>query len=117
MYCIFVGRYGNATFKISSLTLISTIAQSSRSISFSPYGVKSALDAESEHLVQKAIDNAVVGRTTIIVAHRLSTIKNANQIIVLDGQEIVDCGSHNALMRRCSKYQDLIKRQSVVRIS
>jgi len=76
----------------------------------------SALDAESEHLVQNAIDNAVVGRTTIIVAHRLSTIKNADQIIVLDGQEIADCGTHDALMRRCSKYQDLIKRQSVVRV-
>lgn len=76
----------------------------------------SALDAESEHLVQEAINNAVVGRTTIIVAHRLSTIKNADQIIVLDGQEIADCGTHDVLMRRCSKYQDLIKRQSVVRI-
>jgi ABC-type multidrug transport system fused ATPase/permease subunit len=74
----------------------------------------SALDAESEHLVQEAIENAVVGRTVLIIAHRLSTVKEANQIIVLDEQQIVDAGSHDVLMRRCSKYQDLIKRQSSV---
>jgi ATP-binding cassette subfamily B protein len=75
----------------------------------------SALDAESEHLVQDAIDKAIVGRTVIIVAHRLSTIKSAKQIVVLDGQKIVDVGSHDVLLGRCGKYQDLIKRQSVVR--
>ena len=75
----------------------------------------SALDAESEHLVQDAIDKAVVGRTVIVVAHRLSTIKSAKQIVVLDGQKIVDVGSHDVLPGRCGKYQDLIKRQSVVR--
>jgi ABC-type multidrug transport system fused ATPase/permease subunit len=76
----------------------------------------SALDSESEHLVQEAIDKAVVGRTVVIVAHRLSTIKQASQIVVLDGQQIVDVGTHDALMGRCGKYQDLIKRQSVVRV-
>lgn len=76
----------------------------------------SALDAESEHLVQDAINKAVVGRTVIIVAHRLSTIKSAKQIVVLDGQRIVDVGSHDVLLNRCGKYQDLIKRQSVVRV-
>lgn len=76
----------------------------------------SALDAESEHLVQSAIDKAVVGRTVIIVAHRLSTIKSAKQIVVLDEHRIVDVGSHDVLLDRCGKYQDLIKRQSVVRI-
>jgi ABC-type multidrug transport system fused ATPase/permease subunit len=75
----------------------------------------SALDAESEHLVQDAIDKAIVGRTVIIVAHRLSTIKSAKQIVVLDGQKIVDVGSHDVLLGRCGKYRDLIKRQSVVR--
>lgn len=75
----------------------------------------SALDAESEHLVQEAIDKAVRGRTVLIVAHRLSTIRNADQIVVLDGREIVDMGPHDILMGRCDKYRDLIKRQSVVR--
>jgi len=72
----------------------------------------SALDAESEHLVQDAIAKAVVGRTVLVVAHRLSTIRDADQIIVLDDKRILDCGSHDVLMGRCMKYQDLIKRQA-----
>ncbi|CAB9526055.1 Cyclolysin secretion/processing ATP-binding protein CyaB [Seminavis robusta] len=74
----------------------------------------SALDAESEHLVQSAIEKAVVGRTVIIVAHRLSTIQRATQIVVVDNHQIVDVGSHHELLGRCTKYQDLIKRQSLM---
>ena len=74
----------------------------------------SALDAESEHLVQRAIEKAVVGRTVIIVAHRLSTIRQADQIVVMDNHRVVDVGVHDALMTKCSKYHDLIKRQSVM---
>lgn len=74
----------------------------------------SALDAESEHLVQQAIDKAVVGRTVIIVAHRLSTIRRADQIVVMDNHRVVDVGRHDSLMKTSSKYQDLIKRQSVM---
>lgn len=74
----------------------------------------SALDAESEHLVQEAIEKAVVGRTVLIVAHRLSTIRRATQIVVLDNHQIIDVGSHDELLERCSKYQDLIKRQSLM---
>jgi ABC-type multidrug transport system fused ATPase/permease subunit len=66
----------------------------------------SALDAESEHLVQEAIDKAVVGRTVLIVAHRLSTVQRADQI--------VDVGTHGELLSRCHKYQELIKRQALV---
>ena len=71
----------------------------------------SALDAESEHLVQEAINKAVEGRTVLIVAHRLSTIRRASQIVVLDKHKIVDIGTHEELLTRCTKYQDLIKRQ------
>ena len=74
----------------------------------------SALDAESEHLVQEAINKAVVGRTVLIVAHRLSTIQRASQIVVIDDHEIVDVGTHSSLLERCNKYQDLIKRQSII---
>merc|ERR1712071_720120 len=74
----------------------------------------SALDSESEHLVQEAIDKAVVGRTVIIVAHRLSTVKDADQIVVLDGQQIAGVGTHDNLLQGCSKYQDLIRRQTAV---
>ena len=74
----------------------------------------SALDAESEHLVQEAIDKAVVGRTVLIVAHRLSTVQRANQIVVVDDHRIVDVGTHSELLNRCSKYQELIKRQALI---
>ena len=74
----------------------------------------SALDAESEHLVQEAIDKAVLGRTVLIVAHRLSTVQRANQIVVIDDHHIVDVGTHSELLNRCSKYQELIKRQALI---
>lgn len=74
----------------------------------------SALDAESEHEVQMAIENAMVGRTVVVVAHRLSTIKNADQIVVMDNRKIVGIGSHDELLDGCKRYQDLIKRQSTM---
>jgi len=74
----------------------------------------SALDAESEHFVQQAIDKAVVGRTVIVVAHRLSTIRQADQIVVMDNHRVIDAGSHEHLMEFSGKYRDLIKRQSVI---
>eukprot|EP00551_Chaetoceros_affinis_P005557 CAMPEP_0203670868 /NCGR_PEP_ID=MMETSP0090-20130426/6828_1 /ASSEMBLY_ACC=CAM_ASM_001088 /TAXON_ID=426623 /ORGANISM="Chaetoceros affinis, Strain CCMP159" /LENGTH=640 /DNA_ID=CAMNT_0050535839 /DNA_START=51 /DNA_END=1973 /DNA_ORIENTATION=- len=73
----------------------------------------SALDAESEHLVQQAIDKAVVGRTVVIVAHRLSTIRAADQIAVMDNHRVVDVGTHEYLLENCVKYQDLIERQNM----
>mmetsp|Transcript_14718 Transcript_14718/g.34178 ORF Transcript_14718/g.34178 Transcript_14718/m.34178 type:complete len:732 (-) Transcript_14718:259-2454(-) len=74
----------------------------------------SALDAESEHEVQKAIENAMVGRTVVVVAHRLSTIKGANQIVVMDNRKIVGVGTHEELLTGCKRYEDLIKRQSTI---
>jgi ABC-type multidrug transport system fused ATPase/permease subunit len=73
----------------------------------------STIVPQSEHLVQEAIDKAVVGRTVLIVAHRLSTIQRADQIVVVDNCSIVDVGKHSELLERCSRYQDLIKRQSM----
>jgi ATP-binding cassette subfamily B protein len=72
----------------------------------------SALDSESEFEVQKAIENAMVGRTVVVVAHRLSTIKGADQIVVMDNRKIVDVGTHDDLLENCQRYQDLIKRQN-----
>jgi len=71
----------------------------------------SALDAESEHVVQEAIDRLMVNRTTIIVAHRLSTVMKADKIVVIDDHAIVDAGTHGELLERCEKYKDLVKRQ------
>lgn len=59
----------------------------------------SSLDSESERLVQEALDKLMVGRTSFIVAHRLATIRNADRILVIDGGEIKESGTHDALMR------------------
>jgi len=76
----------------------------------------SALDAESEHLVQSAIENLMLrsSRTVIIVAHRLSTVQKAEQIVVMHDHKIVGVGSHQNLLEENSRYKDLIKRQSVM---
>lgn len=60
----------------------------------------SSLDSESERLVQEALDKLMKGRTSFVVAHRLSTIKNADKILVVDGGKIVETGTHNELIAR-----------------
>lgn len=71
----------------------------------------SALDAESEAYVAEAITKAMEGRTTLIVAHRLSTVLNASQIVFMDHGTIADMGSHAHLFATCQKYQELVRRQ------
>lgn len=71
----------------------------------------SALDAESEQLVQKALANLIRNRTTFIVAHRLSTIRRANLIVVLDGGEIREIGTHERLLDSNGIYQRLFRLQ------
>ena len=58
----------------------------------------SALDAESEKVVQDALDQASLGRTNIIVAHRLSTIRNADMIAVVQGGHVIETGAHEDLI-------------------
>ncbi|XP_062541332.1 mitochondrial potassium channel ATP-binding subunit [Armigeres subalbatus] len=71
----------------------------------------SALDASSEAIVQKALDAAVVNRTTLVIAHRLSTIRNADVIVVLDKGRIVEMGNHDTLLRKKGYYFELVKQQ------
>ncbi|XP_060564267.1 uncharacterized protein LOC132723544 [Ruditapes philippinarum] len=71
----------------------------------------SALDAESEHLVQEAIDRAMKGRTVVIIAHRLSTVRNASKVVVIDKGEIAEQGTHEELLDRNGVYKRLVLRQ------
>ena len=71
----------------------------------------SALDAESERLVQEAVDKMAVGRTTIIIAHRLATVKNADRIVVFDQGRIVAEGRHDDLVTEGGLYARLAKLQ------
>ncbi|MFP4158479.1 MAG: ABC transporter ATP-binding protein [Desulfobacterales bacterium] len=71
----------------------------------------SALDAEAEQLVQKALENLMEGRTSFVIAHRLSTVEDADRIIVLSGGSIVEQGSHETLLARKGEYYKLYFKQ------
>ena len=71
----------------------------------------SALDTESEKLVQEALDRLAEGRTTLTIAHRLSTVQNADKIVVLDGGQVVEEGPHTELLERDGRYADLYHMQ------
>ena len=67
----------------------------------------SALDAENEHIVQEALERLMQGRTSLVIAHRLSTVLNANRIIVMDQGRIVEEGTHQTLVRKNGLYARL----------
>jgi len=71
----------------------------------------SSLDSESEALVQEALDKLMQGRTTFVIAHRLSTVRNADQIVVLDKGQIVQQGTHEELLAQGGLYRDLYELQ------
>lgn len=71
----------------------------------------SALDAESEHLVQQALERLMEGRTTLIIAHRLSTVKKAGRVIVVDGGRVAEAGTHEELVAKDGLYKKLIQHQ------
>jgi len=71
----------------------------------------SALDSYNEHLVQEALDQLMEGRTTLVVAHRLSTIQHATQILVMQNGKIMEKGSHEQLMSQAGLYANLVRYQ------
>lgn len=71
----------------------------------------SSLDSESEHLIQQGLRRLRTGRTTFVIAHRLSTITSADQILVLEGGEIVERGTHQELLALGGRYRELYDRQ------
>jgi subfamily B ATP-binding cassette protein MsbA len=73
----------------------------------------SSLDSESEMLVQQAIERVMKNKTSIIIAHRLSTVQHANEIIVIEEGEIVERGTHTSLMQRQGFYYRLVQMQEV----
>ena len=73
----------------------------------------SALDSESERLVQQAIDNLVEGRTVLVIAHRLSTVQAADQILVMEEGRVVERGTHAELVAAGGRYRSLVSSQAL----
>jgi len=71
----------------------------------------SSLDSESERAIQHALDEFVKGRTTLVIAHRLSTVLRADKIVVLDDGRIVDSGTHRELLAKSDTYRRLYEAQ------
>jgi ATP-binding cassette subfamily B protein len=70
-----------------------------------------SVDTETEHLIQTAFENLIKGRTTFVIAHRLSTVRNADLILVLDHGQIVARGTHDSLLKTSRQYLEIYNRQ------
>jgi ATP-binding cassette subfamily B protein len=77
----------------------------------------SALDTESEQAIQGALDILMEGRTVVAIAHRISTLRNFDRIVVMDQGAIIDDGSPTELASRPGPFQDLLSRQNVIPMS
>ena len=71
----------------------------------------SALDANNERVIMENLDQFFKGRTVVVIAHRLSTVKNADQIVVLHKGKITEIGTHESLTRKRGEYYNLVKNQ------
>jgi ABC-type multidrug transport system fused ATPase/permease subunit len=71
----------------------------------------SSVDTETEYDIQQSLNALCTGRTTIVIAHRLSTVKNADKIVVFEDGGIIESGNHEELIKRCGKYASLWENQ------
>jgi ATP-binding cassette subfamily B protein len=71
----------------------------------------SALDAENEKIIMENLNQFFKNKTAVVIAHRLSTVKNADQIVVLDKGKIIEKGTHNELINLKGNYYNLVKNQ------
>ena len=71
-----------------------------------------SVDADNEHFIQEAISELCRGKTLIVIAHRLNTIRNANKILVIKNGQIVESGSHDELMAKDSEYKTMVEKQN-----
>jgi ATP-binding cassette subfamily B protein len=70
-----------------------------------------SVDTRTERIVQRSLERIMEGRTTVVIAHRLSTVRRAHQILVIDQGRIVERGVHEGLLAAGGKYADLYRRQ------
>jgi ATP-binding cassette subfamily B protein/subfamily B ATP-binding cassette protein MsbA len=73
----------------------------------------SNLDSESEKWIQLSLDDVLKGRTSFVIAHRLSTVRHADRILVMDGGRIVEIGNHETLLAKGGRYQEMVTLQSL----
>ena len=71
----------------------------------------SLVDTEAEQQIQEALENLMVGRTVFVIAHRLSTVRNADKIVVIEGGEIAEEADHETLMENGGLYAEMYQRQ------
>lgn len=74
----------------------------------------SSVDAANEVEIQRALDELTRGRTTLIIAHRLSTVRDADRIVVLDRGRVLESGAHQSLLQRQGAYAELVAAQAGV---
>jgi ATP-binding cassette subfamily B protein len=110
-YATKVGNIGNglSTGQIQRLLIARAVYKNPQYLFFDE--ATSALDANNEKIIIENLQQFFQGKTVVVIAHRLSTVKHADQIVVLEQGRIVETGNHQTLTRKKGKYFELVKNQ------